>query len=808
MTRKFGSLGEYKKKRNFKKTSEPGPKVKAGKKELVFVVQKHAATRLHYDFRLEHKGVLLSWAVPKGPSLDPKDKRLAVHVEDHPFDYKDFEGTIPKGNYGAGEVIVWDNGTYSPKSKVKSKKEAKELIQRGFEKGHLEFELFGKKLRGLFDLVRLKDGDNWLLMKRDDEFASGTDVTKDESSVLSKKKILKGSDPMPRSIKPMLATLADAPFDDHEWIFEVKWDGYRVIAEVEKGKVRLYSRNNNDFTEQYREISTALAKVGRNTVLDGEVVAVDGHGVAKFQLLQQHGETPASLLYYVFDILYLDGVDLRDRPLVERKEILKSVIPKNSVVRYSDHIEETGISFFEAAAKNDLEGIMAKRKESLYVSRRTDDWLKVKTSRRQEAVIAGFTEPRGSRAKFGALVLGIYEGSELRYIGHTGGGFNEKSLVQVYNKLHKLATKESPFNVVPKTNMPVTWVRPKLVCEVKFAEWTESGTMRQPIFIGLREDKKPSEVVREDKKDVRKIQKKKEREKGEVKLTNLDKIYFPEDGITKGDVIDYYDKISSYILPHLKDRPESLNRHPNGIDEPNFFQKNFESDLPSFVETYVRKREGKDKKDVRYIVCQNKETLLYMANLGCIEINPWNSRTTSPEGSDFLIIDLDPSGRPWKDLIKVAKTVHGVLDKACEKNYVKTSGKRGFHVVVPLGGKYKHEDVKNLAHLLAGYVHRELPNITSLERDPKKRKDKIYLDYLQNNFAQTLAAPYSVRPRKGATVSTPLLWSEVTEKLDPTKFTIKTIFKRLEKMGDIWKPVLTEKIDLKKSIECIERELK
>ena len=354
--------------------------------------------------------------------------------------------------------------------------------------------------------------------------------------------------------------------------------------------------------------------------------------------------------------------------------------------------------------------------------------------------------------------------------------------------------------------MPVTWVKPKLVCEVKFAEWTESGTMRQPIFVGLREDKEPTEVVKESPKSAEKIQKKDGRSE-ELSLTNLDKIYFPEDGITKGDVIEYYDKMSEYILPHLKDRPESLNRHPNGIDKPNFFQKNFEGKLPSFVETYVRKREGRDKRDVRYIVCQNKETLLYMANLGCIEINPWNSRTISPEGSDFLIIDLDPSGRPWSDLIKVAKAVHKVLDKACEKNYIKTSGKRGFHIVVPLGGRYKHEDVKNLARLLSGYVHRELPHITSLERDPKKRKDKIYLDYLQNNFAQTLAAPYSLRPRAGAPVSTPLLWDEVKESLDPLKFNIHTIFRRLEKLGDIWKSVLTEKIDLQKSIKCIEREL-
>jgi bifunctional non-homologous end joining protein LigD len=804
------ALRDYKKKRDFSQTKEPRGKVAKGKGGLVFVVQKHDATRLHYDFRLELNGVLLSWAVPKGPSINPADKRLAVHVEDHPFDYKDFEGTIPEGNYGAGDVIVWDNGTYTHPD-AKNRKEAEKLLVSGYEKGRLDIELSGKKLRGRFALSRMKDGKNWLLIKKNDEFAGVEDVTLDERSIISKKALRTKAPDMPRDVRPMLATLADAPFDGKDWLFEVKWDGYRAIAEIMHGDVKLYSRNGRDFSKKYGPIVEALATFGYDAVLDGEVVALDNAGISRFQLLQQYEEKPVALVYYVFDILYLNGEDLRGKSLVERKKILKKIVPKKSIIRYSEHIEETGIEFFEAAAKQGLEGIMAKRKSGIYISRRTDDWLKIKTSKRQEAVIAGYTEPRGSRKKFGALVLGVYEGNELAYIGHTGGGFDEESLAVVYERILPLSTKTSPFAIAPKTNMPVTWVRPEVVCEVKFAEWTEGGTMRQPIFIGLREDKSAREVVREKEKGVEKVKEKKKREKAtilhkKVALTNLDKVYFPKDGYTKGDIVDYYDKISEYILPYLKDRPESLNRHPNGIDKPNFFQKNVEGELPAFIRTHVVRSESGGK-DVRYIICDNKETLLYMANLGCIEINPWNSRIVPPGGSDFLIIDLDPSGRPFSDLIKVAKTVHKILDLACEKNYVKTSGKRGLHIVVPLGGRYDHGQVKDFAHLLSTYVYRELPDITSLERKPEKRKDKIYLDYLQNNFAQTLVAPYSLRPKDGAPVSTPLRWEEVNSRLDPKRFTIKTIWKRLKKEGDIWKPVLTEKVDLSESIKCIEKEL-
>jgi len=549
-----------------------------------------------------------------------------------------------------------------------------------------------------------------------------------------------------------------------------------------------------------------LREIPHDAVLDGEIVALDEKGRPDFQTLQHHGENRAPLTYAAFDILYLNGRDLCDLPLIERKEILRATVAGIPGILYSDHVEAKGKALFREAKKRGLEGIMAKERESPYVSgKRTEQWLKIKTHQRQEAIICGFTEPRGSRKKFGALVLGVYDGKggkkKLRFIGHTGTGFGEAGLAELHQKMQPLVTDESPFEEKVPLNAPITWVRPRLLCEVKFAEWTRSGIMRQPVFLGLREDKRPEEAVEEVPESAEKAKEHAERSV-EVEITHPDKVYFPEDGITKGEVVEYYRKIADVILPYLQDRPESLHRHPNGIDKPSFFQKNIEGEVPPYAETIRIKSESKG--EINYLLCQNEETLLYMANLGCIELNPWNSRTSALGKPDFMIIDLDPGKNTWSEMVKVAKTVHEVLDEACEENYLKTSGKTGLHILVPLGARYEYDRIKEFAELIANIVHKKHPDITSVERNPKKRIKKIYLDFLQNRTGQTLAAPYSLRPVPGAVVSTPLEWKELSPRLDPRKFNIKTIFSRLKKKGDLWKPVLGRGVDLVESIKCLQ----
>jgi bifunctional non-homologous end joining protein LigD len=822
------SLTEYNKKRSFSKTPEPeGLREKAANtKALQFVVQKHDASRLHYDFRLELDGTLKSWAVPKGPSMNPEDKRLAMMVEDHPISYGSFEGEIPKGEYGAGEVIVWDRGVYSSTETTDPEKSRKKL-KEGLYKGELKFVLLGEKLKGSFALIKMKGSEEnaWLLIKEKDEYATKKDVLADTSSVLSsrllsrdstgktkpeKKTVLKkkkGKDKMPHEIQPMLAKLIDAPFNGTDWLFEIKWDGYRAIAEIEKGKVALYSRNGNSFAKAYPPIVEALTKTIQNDcVLDGEIVALDGEKVS-FNALQHYKEKKAPLQYVVFDLLYVDGEDMREKPVSERKERLRTLIPKSGPILFSDHIEEAGVSFFETIKKQGLEGIMAKDKNSPYrEGTRSGEWLKIKAVQEQEAIIVGYTEPRGSRKLIGALVLAVYDGKKLTYIGHSGGGFSSTEIKDLHTKLQKIEVKKSPLNEKVPVNSPITWVRPKYVCQLRFSEWTKDGRMRHPIYLGLRTDKEPTEVTHEER-----VEKKNTPEKeiiDQPKLTHLDKVYWPEEGYTKGDLLAYYDTMAEILLPYLKDRPQNLNRHPNGIKGMNFFQKNFEMELPSFVETKEIWSESNNDY-LRYIVCQNKETLLYLANLGCIELNPWNSRITNLEKPDYMILDLDPNDRDFDDLIIVAKTVKDVLSSACEEFYLKTSGKSGLHIVLPIGSRYDYETVKNFAELIMRIVHARLPDITSLERSPKKRRGKIYLDYLQNRFGQTLACAYSVRPYPGATVSTPLLWTELKKGFRPSRFTIKTMAKRLKDKGDLWKPVRESKgVDIHKAISCLEKNLK
>jgi bifunctional non-homologous end joining protein LigD len=797
------SLQLYKQKRHFDKTSEPAGKVKKSKPaKPVFVVQKHRASHLHYDFRLEMDGVLKSWAVPKGPSLKPTDRRLAMMVEDHPYDYRNFEGTIPKGNYGAGEVIVWDNGTYEP---ARPAADLNKELKAGLKKGHIDFVLHGKKLKGRFALIKKPNAEEnaWLLVKKRDEHASDQDVSERVESVISgqvlevdqKEDSLSEAPPagFPGRVKPMLATLAGEPFDDKNWLYEIKWDGYRAIAGWDGSQAGLHSRNGNDFSEKYPPVYEAVRQLKRKAVLDGEIVAVDESGKSRFEWLQNYGRDPQGrLVYYVFDILWYEGRDLSGLPLARRKAVLKDLLQDNQTIRYSDHIVGNGSQFFEMAKDAGLEGIMAKRCESIYKENfRSREWLKIKTHMRQEAVIGGFTEPKGSRKHIGALLVGIYEDGRLRYSGHVGGGIPPKQAAGLRQRLEKLERKTSPFDQKVKPNSEVHWVKPELICEVTFAEWTKDGHMRQPIFVGLRSDKKQEEVKQELP-----MEKPQEAPESRVKLTHRDKVFWPEAGYTKGNLIDYYRSVADFIMPYLKNRPQSLLRMPNGYGGKSFFQKDAAGTVPDWAQTAAIYSES-NQKDIHYLVCNTFEDLELMVQLGCIEINPWSSRLSNLHKPDWVVIDLDPEGISFKEVVKVALEVRKLCDELDIPSYPKTSGKTGIHIFIPTGAMYTYDQLKSFAEILANIIHDRCPDTTSVERSPKKRPNKIYIDFLQNREGQTLAAPYSVRPTKTASVSTPLDWDEVNAKLDPTKFTIKNTPKRIKDIGDIWRPVLGKGLDLK-----------
>jgi bifunctional non-homologous end joining protein LigD len=849
------SLNEYTRKRDLTKTPEPPAKAKGAGKALRFVVQKHAASHLHYDFRLELDGVLKSWAVPKGPSLDPAVKRLAMMVEDHPYDYRNFEGTIPKGNYGAGEVIIWDEGTYHAPG-IKDSHESEKLLRAGLQKGDLKFTLEGHKLNGEFSLVKIKaDKDNsWLLIKKKDPWASTDDVTRDNRSVVSSATLgdtrtgknaalapagaAKGSPadfasakgdlaPMPHDVKPMLATLIETPFDDPDWIFEIKQDGYRAIAELHKGAVQLYSRNNISFNRQFASVVRSLESISADAVLDGELVALDENGRSYFQLLQNHLHNgQGNITYFIFDLLYLNGRDLRGLPLLARKDLLRDLLPALPDITFNDHISQYGKDFFDLARKNSLEGILAKKADSVYqAGRRSKDWLKIKIRLQQEAVICGFTEPRGSRKLLGSLVLGAYRGKELVHIGFSGGGFDDRTLKEIHQKLLALVQPDSPFSKKVRSDTRITWVKPALVCEVSFSEWTEETLMRQPIYLGLRDDKDPTTVFREVPSTAAEHQELLQQEEfrqektetigkasdqevaiggHKIKLSNLNKVFWPEEGFSKGDVIDYYRHIAALILPHLNDRPESLYRTPNGIGTKGFFQKEAGALPPDWMTT-AEVYSDSNQKNIRYFICQDEATLVYLANLGCIEINPWLSRLQHLELPDYFVIDLDPEDISFDKVVEAAQAVHRVLDRAGATGYPKTSGASGMHIYVPLGAKYDYATAGKFAQVVAALVNHELPEFTSLIRDPRKRQHKVYLDFLQNRAGQTLAAPYSIRPRPGATVSTPLRWEEVRVGLDPQAFTIRTAPSRFERLGDLFAGVLGPGIDLN---QCLENLLK
>ncbi|HEV8083829.1 MAG TPA: DNA ligase D [Chitinophagaceae bacterium] len=630
-------------------------------------------------------------------------------------------------------------------------------------------------------------------------------------------------------MEPMLAKETEDPFDDKDWLFEIKWDGYRAVTEKSKNNIALYSRNGITFEYTYPIVVEQLKLIEQNVVLDGEIVVLNDEGHPSFQFLQHYSEnTDRPIQYHIFDLLSLNGHDTTGLTLVERKELLQKIIPENEVIKYSDHIFEQGKSFFKVSTDNNLEGIIAKKIDSKYYpGKRTTEWLKIKNHKTQEAIIAGYTQAGGSRKYFGALVLASNNDNKLTYIGHTGTGFSQDSLKEMYEILQPLVREESPFDEKIKTNMPVTWVRPELICEVKYSEVTNDGKLRHPVFMHLREDKNLNEVtmanskpvkkstarnpkIKEEKKAVDKtpIEKKVDNDKiftfgkSKLKATHLDKIYFPEDGVTKGDVIDYYISITDYILPYLKGRPESLLRNPNGIHQKGFFHKDAAGDAPRFVKSQKVFSES-NSKYIDYIVCDNEATLTYLNNLGCIEINPWHSTIEALDKPDYLIIDIDPSDKnTFEQVIEAANVIKQVLDKAGAPGFCKTSGASGMHIYVPTGKKYTYEQVKDFTWVICMLANNELKDFTTLERNLQKRGNKhIYLDYLQNRKGQTISSVYSLRPKIGATVSTPLLWKEVKSGLSPKQFTIHNTGKRIKKIGDIFKGVLGKGIDLKKCLK-------
>ncbi len=613
----------------------------------------------------------------------------------------------------------------------------------------------------------------------------------------------------------MLATLADKAFDSSNFIYEIKWDGYRAIAEWENKQLKFYSRNGLSFAEKFPSIAQALQNIKHDLVLDGEIVLLNSKGHPDFQQLQHYeDEQEPNLVYYVFDLLFLDQKNVQHLPLIQRKELLKELlyVANNPVLKYSDHIVGEGKKMFKAAVAKNLEGIMAKKADSLYrTGIRSREWLKIKNQKSREAIIVGYTKPRNSRKYFGALIMAQYVNGALQYMGHTGTGFNEKTLKDLWEKMQLLVTKQSPFTKTVKVNMPVTWIKPKLVCQVSFTEETNDGLLRHPVFQGLRDDKSTNEVIKENEEpqtvDVMKeiiptadlllkIGSK------SIQLSNLSKIFWPKEGFTKGDVIEYYKKIAPYLLPYLKNRPLSLKRNPNGIIDDGFYQKDAGENAPSWIKK-IDIHSASNNKTIHYIMCNDLTSLLYIANLGCIEMNPWFSTANKIDKPDYMVIDIDPSANNTFDqVIETALMVKSILDSAGAESYCKTSGATGLHIFVPMGGKYEYEQVKQFAHVIATLTNEQLPNTTTLIRSLSKRADnKIYIDYLQNRRGQTLACAYSLRPKPGAPVSTPLLWKEVKPGLNPLHFTIDSIHKRIEKTGDLFAPVLAKGIDLKKCLD-------
>jgi len=816
------ALTTYRQKRRFDKTPEPrGGKAKPAKakRDLAFVIQKHDATRLHYDLRLELDGVMKSWAVPKGPSLDPSVKRLAVHVEDHPIEYNTFEGVIPQGEYGGGPVLLWDRGRWIPE----------EDPREGYREGRLKFSLEGEKLHGSWALVRTKafqgKKEQWLLIKHKDDAAkrgaAAEIVEKRPESVVSKRSIEEigpsrrrppSKDPkslpgaraarLPAELLPELATLVDEAPEGPDWFHEIKYDGYRLLARIANGKARLYTRRGNDWTSKFGSLAAEIAKLPvREAWIDGEVVAAGPHGVTSFGALQEAlgsaGGTDG-LVYYAFDLPYLDGHDLTQVPLVQRKAALSKAIGKGrGRVRYSDHVEGRGEAFFDRACGQGLEGIVSKRAASVYrPGQRGRDWLKVKCVQTRELVVVGYTDPKGSRTGLGALVLAEAAGlGQMRHVGRVGTGFDEKTLADLTKRLSKLETAKPPVSPAPKgaAARGVHWVKPKLVAEVAFTEKTRDGILRHPIFRGLREDKTPRETAGEAKgteleaveasvaKTAKKASKGGTTEIEGVRLTNPDKVLYPGTTITKRVLAEYYVQVQERLMPYLEDRPLTLVRCPEGFDKFCFFQKHMTGDVPEGL-TPIALDEGPagKKKEAQYFYARSIRGVLELVQLGALELHVWGSRAAKVEYPDLMIFDVDPDvGLAWDRVIEACATMRSRLDELGLKSWLKTTGGKGLHVCVPLAKRQDWDEVKAFSKALAEDMVAREPGKYTANPLKVKRKGRIFLDYLRNGRGATAVAAWSSRARRGAPVSMPLAWKELDASLQPGDWTVESSPSRL-----------------------------
>jgi bifunctional non-homologous end joining protein LigD len=763
------SLKDYERKRTRGKTPEPFGRGRRGNAPI-FVVQRHDARRLHYDFRLERDGALASWAVPKGVPLEPGQQHLAVHVEDHPLSYATFEGEIPAGNYGAGTVEIWDHGTY-------------ELVEEK-PNGGLTVRLHGEKLDGLWTLVPAKlggDPKNWLLLRKREE----------------------GAESARRTYAPMLATPAGDVPSGEGWLFEVKWDGFRALATIRGGDVDLRSRNDKSFVERFPTVVRALTRSVRSPdcVLDGEVVAVDKDGRATFSAMQQ-GKEGTTYLYLAFDLLELEGEPLVDLPLVERQARLAELLDlRPGGVQLSSTFDD-GDALYAAAQEQRFEGIVAKRADSRYLpGRRSRDWLKIKTQGRQELVVAGWTKGQGKRSGgLGALVLAVNEGGELRWAGNVGTGFDDAEIERLLGKLRPLVRETSPFPDPPK--MPrvrrgdVTWVEPVLVAEVRFAEWTHDGRLRAPVYEGLREDKEADEVQREREAIGPEVGKGKRL----LKLSNLDKPFWPEEGITKGDLLAYYRDVAPVLVPHLKDRPFTMKRYPDGWQGKFFFQKDAPTHMPDWIPTRQFEASTRDRPPKRRLIdfalVNDELALLWMVNMGCIDMNTWYSRVDKPSRPDWVLFDLDPSEDVgFAETVEVARLIKETLDLLGLESFPKTSGSEGIHILVPVSRRHTYAQTREFSEIVAGAIARAHPGLATTEWVRAKRRG-VLIDSNQNGEGKTIASAYSVRPKAGAPVSTPLRWDEVNESLDPAAFTMEAVLDRVARQGDLFEGVLTTKQSL------------
>ncbi|KGK29457.1 DNA ligase D [Cellulophaga sp. E6(2014)] len=802
------SLKKYYDKRNFENTPEPKGELQPVSLHQRFVIQRHAASRLHYDLRLEINGTLKSWAIPKGPSMNPNDKRLAVRTEDHPLEYLTFHGTIPKGNYGAGHMIIWDTGTFEIDTSDTDKDISEQLTV-----GNIKLRFYGNKIRGRFALVRTtskNDTEQWLLLKKKDDFAISTFYDAETLVPITETRTKKFSIKLKPGaiIQPMLASTSKEIFNDPNFIYELKWDGYRIIAHITKGNVLLQSRNGINYNSKFSKLHEELKVIEHEVILDGEVVLVDSNGVSQFSELQNYPNSEGELRFYVFDMLYLNGHSMLDLTLLERKSLIKDVIGDLTISQYCDHIEGMGTALFEKAVKAGMEGVMAKEKSSNYaLGFRTENWLKIKGIQSTDAIICGYTESSNSPELIGSLILGQYEGDILKYIGNCGSGFTDKSRKELQILLSNYEVDDSMFGKkIPLKGRIPHWVQPILKCEVTFSEFTKNGLLRNPILKRIKSEvpKLPS------KKDNTEVQIKKSSSLKEVitidglkvPISNLDKIYWQKSNLTKYDLIDYYLNISEYILPHLIDRPQNLHRHPNGIDKESFYQKDNEY-LPEWFET-ISIYSKSSEREINYLLCQNAASLIYMANLGCIEINPWSSRKLSLDYPDYGIIDLDPpKGMAFKYVVQVAKEFYTIMTELKMESFCKVSGSKGLHIYLPMSTNYTYEEVRNFIKLLCHLVEERLPKLTTLERAINKRKGKIYLDYLQNRRGHTIAAVHSVRPISNAPISAPIHWDELDERIDSRTFLMKEYLKRLEKHGDLFKDLNTKDTDIVKILNSI-----